>query len=236
MDIAYRLAGETDMHGMLGDVKRAIAWLKTNHASLGVDPAKVVLAGGSAGAHLALLAAYTPNTPGFDPEDTRECDTSACAVVAFYPVADLRTLTVYWSEQAMHPLATALGKALGLFPQQGYLPWSRLARRLFGGPLGAISRELLTYSPVAHVGPHCPPTLILQGLHDHVVPVEDVLPCMQRWSGRVARQRSYRCPWSNTRLTCYRSGCRRRDRPRSAPSIASVPDTLTTCRPDRLFP
>ncbi|MCU0522079.1 MAG: alpha/beta hydrolase [Anaerolineae bacterium] len=127
MDIAYRLAGETDMCGMLGDVKRAIAWVKGNHATLGVDPARVVLSGGSAGAHLALLAAYTPNTSGFDPDDTLGCDTSACAVVAFYPVADLRTLTSYWSEQAMHPLATALGKVSGLLPEDGYLPWSRLA-------------------------------------------------------------------------------------------------------------
>jgi acetyl esterase/lipase len=175
MDIAYRLAGETDMCGMLGDVKRAIAWVKGNHATLGVDPARVVLSGGSAGAHLALLAAYTPNTSGFDPDDTLGCDTSACAVVAFYPVADLRTLTSYWSEQAMHPLATALGKVSGLLPEDGYLPWSRLARLLFGGPLAAVSQELLAYSPVAHVGSHCPPTLIIQGLHDHVIPVADVL-------------------------------------------------------------
>jgi len=27
---------------------------------------------------------------------------------------------------------------------------------------------------VAHVASHCPPTLLLQGLHDHVVPVADV--------------------------------------------------------------
>ncbi|MCU0521663.1 MAG: prolyl oligopeptidase family serine peptidase, partial [Anaerolineae bacterium] len=51
----------------------------------------------------------------------------------------------------------------------------RLARLLFGGPLAAVSQELLAYSPVAHVGSHCPPTLIIQGLHDHVIPVADVL-------------------------------------------------------------
>lgn len=174
MDVAYRMVRETDMHGMLGDVKRAIAWLKGHSATLGVDPTRVVLAGGSAGGHLALLAGYTPNSSEFDPSDTRNGDTSACAVIAFYPVADLRTLSDHWSEQAMHPLATALGRILGFFPPEGYLPWTRLAEGLFGSPLDRVSDALLAYSPIAHVDPNCPPTLILQGLHDHVIPVEDV--------------------------------------------------------------
>lgn len=174
MDVAYRMVRETDMHGMLGDVKRAVAWLKRHSATLGVDPTLGVLAGGSAGGHLALLAGYTPNSPEFDPADVHGTDTSVCAVIAFYPVADLRTLSDHWSEQAMHPLATALGRVLGFFPPEGYLPWTRLAEGLFGSPLDRVSDALLTYSPVAHVGPHCPPTLILQGLHDHVIPVEDV--------------------------------------------------------------
>ncbi|MGC9468775.1 MAG: alpha/beta hydrolase [Anaerolineae bacterium] len=174
MDVAYRLAQETDMEGMVGDVKRAIAWLRTNGRALGIDPAKIVLTGGSAGGHLALLAAYTPNSPDLDPPDVQEMDTAVRGVIAYYPVADLRTLTDHWSEQAMHPLATALGRALGYFPKEGYLPWSKLAQRLFGAPAKQAEAALLRFSPIAHVGPHCPPTLLLQGLHDHVVPVRDV--------------------------------------------------------------
>jgi acetyl esterase/lipase len=177
MDVAYRLARETDMRGMLGDVKRAITWMKQEGSRLGVNPERIVLAGASAGGHLALLAAYTPNDPVLDPRDLSTADTTVRGVIGYYPVADLRTLTDFWSEQAMHPLGTAIGRALGYFPPEGYLPWSKLVRRLFGMPLpagAALTRELLTFSPVAHVGPHCPPTLLLQGLHDHVVPVQDV--------------------------------------------------------------
>ncbi len=179
MDVAYRLARETDMQGMLGDAKRAIAWLKTKGMAFDVDPAKIVIAGGSAGGHLALLAAYTPNNPAFEPEDTQATDTSVRGVVAYYPVADLRTLSLLWSEQSMHPLATAIGRMLGYFPPEGYLPWSKLGPRLFGGPLADIGDALLAYSPLAHVGPHCPPTLLIQGLHDHIVPVQDVI-CLHR--------------------------------------------------------
>lgn len=175
MDVAYRLARETDMRGMLGDVKRAVVWMKANSAALGIRPDRVVLSGASAGGHLALLAGFTPNVRGMEPEDVHGADTSVRGVLAYYPVADLRTLNYYWSEQSMHPIATALGQMMGYFPPEGYLTWSKLVRRLFGGPLGEIDDDLLRFSPIAHVGSHCPPTLIVQGLHDHVIPVADVL-------------------------------------------------------------
>ena len=60
MDVAYRLYPETDMLGMVGDAKRAIAWMKAQGPAYGVNPERVVVAGGSAGGYLALLAAYTP--------------------------------------------------------------------------------------------------------------------------------------------------------------------------------
>jgi len=174
MDVSYRMVRETDMQGMLGDAKRAIAWLKANAAYLDVNPERIVVSGGSAGGHLALMAAYTPNSPDFDPDDVHTVDTSVRGVVAYYPVPDLRTLRDTWSEQAMHPLAHALGRSLGYFSREGYLRWTELAERLFGGSLDEIGDLLLTYSPVAHVGDRCPPTLILQGQHDHVIPLADV--------------------------------------------------------------
>ena len=174
MDVSYRMVRETDMQGMLGDAKRAIAWLKADAAHLGVNPETIVVSGASAGGHLALMAAYTPNSPDFDPEGVRAVDTTVRGVIAYYPVPDLRTLKDTWSEQAMHPLAHVLGRSLGYFSKAGYLRWTELAERLFGGSVDEIGDLLLTYSPVAHVGDHCPPTLILQGQHDHVVSLVDV--------------------------------------------------------------
>ena len=69
MDVAYRLCPEVDLWEMVGDVKRAIGWMKANAGQYGVDPGKIVLAGGSAGAHLALLAAYTARDPQYLPGD-----------------------------------------------------------------------------------------------------------------------------------------------------------------------
>ena len=49
MDVAYRLAPETDMMGMVNDVKRAIVWMKENARRYGVHPNTIVVGGGSAG-------------------------------------------------------------------------------------------------------------------------------------------------------------------------------------------
>ena len=69
MDVAYRLCPEVDIYGMTGDVKRAVAWIKANAAQYQVNPERIVLGGGSAGGHLALLAAYAPHHALLTPQD-----------------------------------------------------------------------------------------------------------------------------------------------------------------------
>jgi acetyl esterase/lipase len=90
MDVAYRLCPEVDAFGMLGDVKRAIAWMKENAEKYDVDPRRVATGGGSAGGHLALLAAYTPDHPDLTPDDVRDADLSVSAVVSSYGPVDMR--------------------------------------------------------------------------------------------------------------------------------------------------
>ena len=45
------------------DAKRAIAWVRQHAGDAGADPSLLVVAGGSAGAHLASMAALTANDP-----------------------------------------------------------------------------------------------------------------------------------------------------------------------------
>lgn len=90
MDVAYRLCPEVDIHGMVGDVKRAVAWMKANADKYQVNPERIVLAGASAGGHLVLLAAYSPDHPQLNPPDVQRCDLSVRAVVSYYGPTDLR--------------------------------------------------------------------------------------------------------------------------------------------------
>lgn len=59
----YRLAPAHPFPAAADDVRSALGYLKTNAAELGIDPARIVLLGRSAGAQLALLVAYTANDP-----------------------------------------------------------------------------------------------------------------------------------------------------------------------------
>jgi acetyl esterase/lipase len=189
MDVAYRLAPEADMFEMVSDVKRAVAWMKANAAGYGVDPNCIVLGGGSAGGHLSLLAAYTADDPDLTPDDVLTADLSVRGVVAEYGPADLvacyyhtnqhkttrrRTTpstkpgsnanpTPAWIKKAMGENYERLGMAKGL--DAG----SFVA--LFGGDPEEIPEIYAQYSPLSHVHPGCPPTLLIQGEDDLITPV-----------------------------------------------------------------
>jgi acetyl esterase/lipase len=177
MDIDYTLAPAADVTGMVQDVKRAVIWLKRNGAEYGVDAQRVVLMGGSAGGHLALLAAYTPNDPILQP-DASAVDTSVRGVVSFYGPADF--VAMYEGVEAtrariarrkrLRPYGALLESLLqraGLAPAGAPV---EQARNYIAELLGAdpeqdpdLYRQL---SPLGRVGSHCPPTLLLQGTAD----------------------------------------------------------------------
>ena len=67
----------------LVDVKRVIAWARTEGRKHGVDPTAVFVAGSSAGAHLTAMAALTADDPTFQP-GFEESDTSITAGIGLY--------------------------------------------------------------------------------------------------------------------------------------------------------
>ena len=99
VDVAYRLFPETDLPGMVADARRAVAWLKNHAADLEIQCDRIVLAGGSAGGHLALLAAYTHDDPTLTPAELAGSDPRVCAVVSLYGLADLAALYHHTGQQ-----------------------------------------------------------------------------------------------------------------------------------------
>jgi acetyl esterase/lipase len=61
--VSYRHAPDARFPAQLQDVRSALAFVRANAGALRVDTARVALVGASAGAHLALLAAYEPGAP-----------------------------------------------------------------------------------------------------------------------------------------------------------------------------
>ena len=87
LTIRYPLSPVATFPDHVVAVKQAIAWAKSEGRSFGVDPRRVVLSGGSAGGHLAALAALTSHNedlqPGFE-----QVDTSVAGCVPMYGVYD----------------------------------------------------------------------------------------------------------------------------------------------------
>lgn len=68
------------------DAKSAMRWVRAHAAELGVDPQRIVAAGGSAGGHLAAFASIVDGLD--DPADDLRISPKANALVLFNPVFD----------------------------------------------------------------------------------------------------------------------------------------------------
>jgi acetyl esterase/lipase len=83
VSVNYRLTPPAKFPDHLVDVKKAIAWVRTEGIEYGADPDVVLVAGSSAGGNLAASAALTPNEPLFQP-GFEHVDTSVAASVSLY--------------------------------------------------------------------------------------------------------------------------------------------------------
>ena len=79
----YRLRPAATFPDYLVDAKKVIAWARSHAGELGADPSRVVVAGDSAGAHLAVTASLTAGDSRFQP-GFEEADTSVAAAVGLY--------------------------------------------------------------------------------------------------------------------------------------------------------
>ncbi|QSG05987.1 Alpha/beta superfamily hydrolase [Halapricum desulfuricans] len=82
----YRLAPDATVPEMVADVLAGVRWSREHADSLGIDPDRIAIAGHSAGAHLAALAALAPGE--FRPDGTD--DLSLAALAGFSGAYDVR--------------------------------------------------------------------------------------------------------------------------------------------------
>ncbi len=141
----YRLSGEATWPAPLHDVKAALRWMRANADRYGIDPERIAVSGNSAGAHLALMMAGTPGVPEFEGEggDAGVSTHVAAAIGIYAPVE----------------LASAGGAE-----QDGINP----VRELMGA--NATAEDHRRASPITYAAAGFPPTLLIHGNKDTVVP------------------------------------------------------------------
>ena len=135
---------------IVSDVRRAVRFIRHNAKQWGVDPNRLGVFGGSAGGHLALVlgTASDNGDPNAKEDFMKESDRVA-SVVAYFPPVDLRPLARGLNPQPM-------GGTLDRFPA-----------------LNFEKEKAPDYSPIVHVSPDDPPTLLLHGDKDNLVPVNN---------------------------------------------------------------
>lgn len=147
----YRLSPGATWPDQLIDVKAAVAWLREHADEWNVDPDFIAISGGSAGGHIAAMAALTPGDasmqPGFE-----NSDTSIQAAVTFYGVHDTTNRLGVHSPEFLTKL---VGRhVLKAFPD-------------------TEPERFSAASPRTHVGKASQPWLILQGDADTMTPAAE---------------------------------------------------------------
>jgi acetyl esterase/lipase len=144
--IAYRLAPRYRFPAQIEDVRSALEFIHQNAAKYEIDLNRMAIMGRSAGAHLAMLAAYptkalataSPNMPTFR------------AVVNYYGPVDLTQ--GYFDPPNPDPIDSK--KTLNAF---------------LGGTPDQFPNLYQAASPINFVRPNLPPTLLVYGGRDHIV-------------------------------------------------------------------
>ena len=142
--IAYRFAPQYPFPAQIEDVRSALEFIRQNAAKYEIDLNRMAIMGRSAGAHLAMLAAYpasplkSPNTSLFR------------AVVNYYGPVDLTK---------------------GYFdpPNPDPIDSQKTLKAFLGGTPAQFPDLYQAASPINFVRPNLPPTLLVYGGRDHIV-------------------------------------------------------------------
>jgi len=159
----YRLAPRNPWPAQIEDVTRTLAWIKKHIASYGGDPERVVVAGCSAGGHLAALLALSGDDPTWRPKDVVGVpDWAVRGCMSFYGVLEMTGDESHW-----HGLGRGLRRLLE----------SRVVRQ----PLLGHEDVYRQLSPYHRIHERAPPFLVLHGSNDTLVDVNVARDFVERF-------------------------------------------------------
>lgn len=168
ISINYTLLNDsTHFPQPLEDTKDAIRWVRKNAEKYNFDTHNIGIFGTSAGAHLSLMAAYTPDDTFIGSPELSSYPSSVNYVIDHYGPADLNKL--FHTKTGTIPVFM-----VGLLSKKIISLQKNLVKGLSGYDIDKDQQKIIEYfktvSPVNVVSGGVP-TLIMQGNKDKIVPL-----------------------------------------------------------------
>jgi acetyl esterase/lipase len=150
------------------DLNRGVRYIRYHAKDYGIDPDRIGITGASAGGHLSLLQGcgpLPPNDKAPDPVDRVESNIQA--VACLFPPTDF----LNWGKEGVNVLDTEnMAPFMAAFDFRVMDPKTHMFERLPNrAAVAEVEKEI---SPIYHVTHHSPPTLIIQGDADTLVPMQ----------------------------------------------------------------
>ncbi len=140
------------------DINRAVRFIRFHAADYGVDPNRLGISGGSAGGHLSLMiAAYGTEGVPTAPDPVDRVSSAVQAVAVFFPPTDFLNY------------GQAGANAMKISTLKGYWPAFGVTDKTLSEDTERLAR---TISPIYGVSAKTPPTLIIHGEADTLVPIQ----------------------------------------------------------------
>lgn len=169
VNVEYRLGSQGQAPAAVEDGRCALHWVVRHAKEYGFDTSKIVVAGESAGGHLALMTGMLSIAAGFDSvcevpyEDWQQDglkDVKVAAIVDFFGLIDLPEFLLPPNPQKKNAAALPM-------PRNFVLRWIGDAPNKL-----ELARQM---SPLTYVGKDTPPILIVHGEKDAYVPYEQAV-------------------------------------------------------------
>jgi acetyl esterase/lipase len=154
----------------IDDLHRSVRFIRYHGKDYGIDPDRIAIAGSSAGGHLSLMIGMSGRKGDPAAKDPVDRESSRVQVVGcYFPPTDFMNYGEA-GRDVFKALEAELAPFKAPFDFQELDPQSRrLVLITDADKRHAIAREI---SPITHVTPDDPPTLIIHGDADKLVPIQ----------------------------------------------------------------
>lgn len=146
-NMEYRLSGQATAPAAVEDTRCMLMYLIKNAKALNINPNKIIIMGGSAGGHLALMGGLLGNDHRFDSNCSGVENIKVAAIIDKYGIMDVWDWTYGPEHKSSSP-------------------------KLWLGDKANDNEFIKSVSPISYVTKNSPPIFIVHGNADPIVPYQ----------------------------------------------------------------